>query len=55
MTVESQAVRVSVARLVVRRSQWWRTVTIAMAESAEPRRAVSSETPKSLKKRAVIQ
>ena len=26
-----------------------------MAESAEPRRAVSSETPKSLKKRAVIQ
>ncbi len=51
MTVESQAVRLS----RVRASQAWRTATMAMAESAEPRRAVNSETPKSLKKRAVIQ
>ena len=51
MTVESQAVRLS----RVRASQAWRTATMAMAESAEPRRAVNSETPKSLMKRAVIQ
>jgi hypothetical protein len=44
MKVESQAVR----RLCVRASQLWRSVTRAMPESAEPRRAVNSDMPKSL-------
>ncbi len=53
--MESQAARLAVSWSRVRSSQAWRTATIAMAESADPRRAVNSETPKSLKKTAVIQ